>query len=319
MVRAIELFPYYEACSRVTGECLRSIAECRRQPCDRSVALCALGVVEAKEGLLAALAVLEDQPGTHPQPEFERDYPVTLREHAELHERITASLGRIEVGPEWDARVQGVLWKAIARELAHRGRLILSLRLIDLEPPLILRPEGGVTPAMHWTTLPMSLTDMFPLWPELRRHYLQEAEKTLSLDPQWRPVPGASSAGDLLLHIPIWESFLISHVVCGDEEPPAGIDPTWYRLSVESHWDVLAERFSSVDDLRRLCGAVWSRTDSAFSRLGVEDLGRTSWSPVGDLTAHHSLWHSVEHFIHHLAQIGMINYLNALSMGKEEG
>lgn len=196
------------------------------------------------------------------------------------------------------------LWSKLDKVVTARAHLILHLHSLGVGPPATWAPRRD-TPADGWADGPVAAHDVLTRWPHFHRRYLRTLQALPPGALAYRPAPGRAGLGDLLLHIPIRERWLLC-LATGRHPGPEPINGEWFRLKAAGTWSALGERFATVADLTELWGRVRRATSADLAGLTTGDLRRQVETPAGIASGHYLLWHALEHGIHHLAQADLM-------------
>jgi uncharacterized damage-inducible protein DinB len=222
-----------------------------------------------------------------------------MREFAEtdLCERRRPTWGGGENSLRW------ILSHLVEHDLHHRGQVFTRLRLLGYDPPSTFpRPAVmGWTPAVNWREGEIEISHIVPV------ASLSDA------DLAFRPSPALPSAHDLVLHIFVWEDFLIRQTLKGEADQDWGPIEGWFRKGrVDDLAATLGSRFPSPASLVAAMDAVGHATASFIDGVSVHDLPRAHDTPWGLQTLHHTLWYAREHMVHHRGQV----FLRIRMLGK---
>ncbi|MGH2376436.1 MAG: DinB family protein, partial [bacterium] len=205
-----------------------------------------------------------------------------------------------------DNTLRWILWHLVEHDQHHRGQIYTRLRLIGYDPPSTFpRPAVmAATPAARWQNGEEEVRNVLPFWKQVRSD-LRDAVATLEdRDLDFRPAADLPSIHDLILHIFIWEDFLVRQNLKGEMNRGWWkIQELFWRPAVQSLAEQIGAHFPSVASLLEALDAVRDATNEFMSRLTLPDLTKlheTSWGPQ---TTHHTLWYAREHMVHHRAQI----------------
>lgn len=198
-----------------------------------------------------------------------------------------------------------IFWHLVEHDQHHRAQVYTRVRMLGYRPPQML-PRPAVmswTPAVHWKPGEEEVRHVVPFWDRVHA-LLREAVATLSVaDLEFRPSADLPAVHDLILHIFIWEDFLIRQLLSGDR------DRDWWRLEA-ADWRIpigdlsrrIGARFPSSEALVEALDAVHAATRAVLARLTLADLPRLLEAPWGSQAVHHLLWYAREHAVHHRAQ-----------------
>jgi len=214
-----------------------------------------------------------------------------------------------------DNTLRWILWHLVEHDQHHRGQIYTRMRLLGYDPPSTFpRPAVmGSTPAAHWDDGEEEIRNLVPFWNQVRSR-LREAVATLTDDDlAFTPAPEFPSVHDMILHIFIWEDFLIRQNLQGQ------MDQAWWKIegsdwrsTVPSLAKAIGSRFPTVTSLLEGLDAVGAATKSFTEGLTLDDLVTTHPTSWGSETLHHTLWYAREHMVHHRAQI----FLRMRMMGR---
>ena len=199
-----------------------------------------------------------------------------------------------------------IFWHLVEHDQHHRAQLYTRLRMLGHQPPQIWpRPQVmGRTPAGSWRTGEAAVTDVIPYWKHLHGA-LRKAVATLAeADLRFTPAPGRPTIHDLVLHIFIWEDFLIRQNLKGEMGRPSGKIEGWFwKSEITQLAQNVGPVFPTVEALLEGMDAVYAATRAYVEGLATTDLVRTIETPAGPETVHHVLWYAREHAVHHRAQV----------------
>lgn len=199
---------------------------------------------------------------------------------------------------EKDNTLRWIFWHLVEHDQHHRGQVFTRVRLLGHQPPSTFpRPEVmGSTPAAAWKAGEEEARNIVPFWNPVQSS-LREAVAALSpADLAFRPAEGLPSIHDLILHIFVWEDFLIRQNLKGE------MDQAWWKI-VPSLGHCIGERFPTVSSLLEGLDTVHAATEAFLTTLTLQDLPKTHPTPWGEETLHHTLWYAREHTVHHRAQL----------------
>lgn len=199
-----------------------------------------------------------------------------------------------------------ILWHLVEHDQHHRAQVYTRLRLLGRQPSPIF-PRPGVTawtPAADWRGGEEVTDHIVPFW-DAARATLREAVAGLDdTDLAFRPADHLPSIHDLILHLFIWEDFLVRQILRGEVARSWGRIEGWFwRYDVASLAAAAGDRFRTVAALLEGLDAVWEATRDFVRSLVPVNLTRIHQTPWGSQTLHHALWYAREHLVHHRAQI----------------
>ena len=208
----------------------------------------------------------------------------------------------------WDEHntLRWILWHLVEHDQHHRGQLYTRVRMLGHAPPQIW-PRTGVmrrTPARDWRTGEVTITDIVPFWKPLHASMHQAVGALADGDLTFAHAPGRPTIHDLVLHIFIWEDFLIRQNL-GRQTGTAsgGIQGWFWKSDVTQISRNVGPHFPTVASLLEGMDAVHRATRTFIEGLAVADLAKTVETPNGPETVHHLLWYAREHTVHHRAQL----------------
>jgi uncharacterized damage-inducible protein DinB len=199
-----------------------------------------------------------------------------------------------------------ILWHLVEHDQHHRAQVYTRLRMLGYAPPQIFpRPTAmGQTPAVHWQPGEEEIGRIVPYWNHAHS-VLREAVGMLSApDLRERPSAGLPTVHDLILHIFVWEDFLVRQTIGGERGRGWWrIEDSFHRIPVPDLGQRIGDRFPTAGALTEALDTVHRATESFVERLSLADLPRLHETPWGPQTVHHGLWYAREHLVHHRAQI----------------
>lgn len=199
-----------------------------------------------------------------------------------------------------------IFWHLVEHDQHHRAQIYTRLRMLGYDPPPIFpRPAVmGWTPAAQWKAGEEEIGRIVPYWSHIHS-VLREAVGTLSApDLRFRPSVGLPTVHDMILHIFIWEDFLMRQTLGGERDRDWWhIEGSFRRIPVPELGPRIGDRFATAESLAEALDAVHRATASFIERLTLADLPRLHETPWGPQTLHHTLWYAREHTVHHRAQL----------------
>ncbi len=199
-----------------------------------------------------------------------------------------------------------IFWHLVDHDQHHRGQVYTRVRMLGYEPPPTFpRPAAmGWTPATAWRPGEEEPGHIVPFW-EAVRSTLHDAVASLTdADLRFRPGQDFPSIHDLVLHLFIWEDFLIRQMLKAEVDQNWGrIEGEFWKCAVTDLARTIGDRFPSVDSLVETLDAVQEATRVFVEGLELQDLPRTHDTLWGPQTLHHTLWYAREHAVHHRAQL----------------
>jgi uncharacterized damage-inducible protein DinB len=208
----------------------------------------------------------------------------------------------------WDEEntLRWILWHLVEHDQHHRGQIYTRVRMLGHTPRQIWpRPTVmGRTPAPDWRAGEIAMTDIVPFWKHVHAG-LREAVSTLTdADLTFAHAPGRPTIHDLVLHIFIWEDFLIRQNLGRQMGTASGSIQGWFwKSDVTQMAKNVGPYFPTVASLLAGMDAVHASTRTFVNGLAVADLAKTVETPNGPETVHHVLWYAREHTVHHRAQV----------------
>ncbi len=199
-----------------------------------------------------------------------------------------------------------MLWHLVEHDQHHRGQVYTRLRMLGYQPPSTF-PRAAVmggTPAAHWRLGEVEIKDIVPFWKAVRSTVHDAVASLTAADLPFRPADGFPSIHDLVLHLFIWEDFLIRQMLKGEVNQDWGrIEGSFWKCQVTDLALTIGDRFPSVVSLLEAMDAVHDATRVFIEGLEIGDLTRPHETPWGPQTLHHTLWYAREHAVHHRAQL----------------
>jgi len=199
-----------------------------------------------------------------------------------------------------------ILWHLVEHDQHHRAQLYTRARLRGHNPPQIWpRPDVmGRTPARRWRGDEVAIGDVVPFWKQVHATLRQAASALTDADLTFAHAAGRPTIHDLILHIFIWEDFLIRQNLGKQMGTASGNIQGWFWRSGTSQMARnVGPYFPTVAALIEGMDAVHSATRAFVAGLAVADLAKTVETPGGPETVHHVLWYAREHTVHHRAQL----------------
>lgn len=199
-----------------------------------------------------------------------------------------------------------ILWHLVEHDQHHRALVYARVRMLGYDPPPLF-PRPAVmnwTPAVSWRPGEAEVGHIVPYWDRVHTQLRQAVGSLAASDLQFQPWPGLPTAHDIILHVVIWEDFLIRQALGGnDDDRPWDIEDTLWHISMHELGRRLRARFATVESLVRVLEEVHRATRTRLARLTLPALARTIDTPWGSQTVHHALWYAREHTVHHRAQL----------------
>ncbi len=199
-----------------------------------------------------------------------------------------------------------ILWHLVEHDQHHRGQVITRARIRGHTPPQIWPRPGAMnrTPAREWQAGEAAITDIVPFWKQVHATMRQAVGVLTDADLTFVHAPGRPTIHDLVLHIFIWEDFLIRQNLGKQVGMASGNIQGWFwRSEVSQMAANVGSYFPTVAALLEGMDAVHAATRRLVEGLTVSDLASTVDTPRGPETVHHLLWYAREHTVHHRAQL----------------
>jgi uncharacterized damage-inducible protein DinB len=205
-----------------------------------------------------------------------------------------------------DNTLRWILWHLVEHDQHHRAQIFTRLRMRGHAPPQIW-PRPSVmarTPAHNWHPGDVAITDVVPFWKQVHASLRRATAALTDQDLAFAHMPGRPTIHDLVLHIVIWEDFLIRQNLGRQVGKASGKIQGWFwRSDVSQMAANVGSYFPTVAALLEGMDEVHAATRTAVAGLSVTDLARTVETPRGPQSVHHLLWYAREHTIHHRAQL----------------
>ena len=199
-----------------------------------------------------------------------------------------------------------ILWHLVEHDQHHRAQIFTRLRMRGQAAPQIW-PRPGVmagTPARNWRPEEVAITDVVPFWKQVHASLRRATTELTDEDLTFTHMPGRPTIQDLVLHIFIWEDFLIRQNLRKQLGTASGKIQGWFwRSDVSQMAANVGSYFPTVAALLEGMDEVHAATQSTVAGLSVTDLARTVETPRGPQSVHHLLWYAREHTVHHRAQL----------------
>lgn len=199
-----------------------------------------------------------------------------------------------------------ILWHLVEHDQHHRGQLWTRARMLGRAPRQIW-PRPDVmrrTPARDWRTGDVAITDIVPFWKQVHGTLRRAVSTLTDADLAFAHAPGRPTIHDLVLHIFIWEDFLIRQNLGRQMGTASGSIQGWFwKSDVTQMASNVGPYFPTVGSLLAGMDAVHAATRAFVEELPVADLAKTVETPNGAETVHHVLWYAREHTVHHRAQL----------------
>ena len=199
-----------------------------------------------------------------------------------------------------------ILWHLVEHDQHHRGQLCTRLRMLGHTPPQIW-PRAGVmrqTPAGNWRLEEAAIADIVPFWKQLHASMHRAVGALSDADLAYTHAPGRPTIHDLVLHIFIWEDFLVRQNLGGQMGTASGGIQGWFwKSDVTQISRNVGAYFPTVAALLDGMDAVHRATRAFIEKLDMADLAKTVGTPRGPEAVHHVLWYAREHTVHHRGQL----------------
>jgi uncharacterized damage-inducible protein DinB len=209
-----------------------------------------------------------------------------------------------------DNTLRWMVWHLVEHDQHHRAQAYTRLRLLGHEPPPSFPRQlvMGFTPAGAWRPGEDEVRNIVPFWNSLRSTLREAVAGLTQEDLAFKPAgeglaQGLASIHDIILHIFIWEDFLIPQRHQDDVAGWGKSEGWFWKSAVDSLAENVGEHFPSVPALLNGLDSVGEATNAFIGRLTLSDLTRTYQTPWGPQTLHHRLWYAREHMVHHRAQL----------------
>jgi uncharacterized damage-inducible protein DinB len=240
-------------------------------------------------------AILEGLQAAHaPVESFLRELDA-----AELCEKRRATWGEHNT-------LRWILWHLVEHDQHHRAQFYTRMRMQGHHPSQIWpRPAVmGRTPAQGWRGDEIAITDIVPFWKQLHASLREATSALADADLTFTYAPGRPTIHDLILHIFVWEDFLIRQNLGKQMGSASGNIQGWFwRSDVSQMSRNVGPYFPTVASLIEGMDAVHAATRAFVAGLPVAELAKTVETPGGAETVHHLLWYAREHTVHHRAQL----------------
>ena len=197
-------------------------------------------------------------------------------------------------------------WHLVEHDQHHRAQIYTRLRMLGHQPPQIWpRPQVmSRSPAVRWQGGEVAISDIVPFWKQVNAQLRDAVGRLSDADLTFSPAPGRPTIHDLILHIFIWEDFLIRQNLGHQMGTASGKIQGWFwKSEVPELAKNVGPTFPTVGSLLEAMDAVHASTRAFIEGFPPSDLGRTLETPSGPETVHHTLWYAREHTIHHRAQL----------------
>jgi uncharacterized damage-inducible protein DinB len=199
-----------------------------------------------------------------------------------------------------------ILWHLVEHDQHHRAQLYTRMRMRGHNPSQIW-PRPGVmarTPAGEWREGDAAVGDIVPFWKQVHGTLRRATSALTDADLTFAPAPGRPTMHDLILHIFIWEDFLIRQNLGKQMGAASGNIQGWFwRSDVPQMAKNVGPYFPTVAATIEGMDAVHAATRAFVDGLSLADLAKTVDTPGGPETVHHLLWYAREHTVHHRAQL----------------
>ncbi len=199
-----------------------------------------------------------------------------------------------------------VLWHLVEHDQHHRGQIYTRVRMRGHTPPQIWPRPGvmGRTPARDWRAGEVAIADIVPFWKQVHATMRQAVGALTDADLTFAHAPGRPTIHDLVLHIFIWEDFLIRQNLGRQMGTASGNIQGWFwKSDVTQMARNVGPYFPTVASLLEGMDAVHAATRAFVEGLTVTDLAKMVETPGGPEAVHHLLWYAREHTVHHRAQV----------------
>jgi uncharacterized damage-inducible protein DinB len=240
-------------------------------------------------------AILEGLQATHaPVDAFLKDLDA-----ADLCEKRRATWGDQNT-------LRWILWHLVEHDQHHRAQLCTRARMLGHAPRQIWpRPDVmGRTPARDWRAGEVAITDIVPFWKQVHATLRRAVSTLTDADLAFAHAPGRPTIHDLVLHIFIWEDFLIRQNLGRQMGTASGSIQGWFwKSDVTQMARNVGPYFPTVGSLLDGMDGVHAATRAFVEELAVAELAKTVETPNGAETVHHVLWYAREHTVHHRAQL----------------
>ncbi len=231
------------------------------------------------------------------------------------HAPVEAFLGDLDAADLCEKRratwgehntLRWMLWHMVEHDQHHRAQIFTRLRMRGHSVPQIW-PRPGVmagTPAHNWRPDDVDITDVVPFWKQVHASLRQATAALSDEDLTFSHMPERPTIQDLLLHIFIWEDFLIRQNLKRQLGTASGRIQGWFwRSDVSQMAANVGSYFPTVAALLEAMAEVHAATQTTVAGLSVADLTKTVETPRGPQSVHHLLWYAREHTVHHRAQL----------------
>lgn len=123
-----------------------------------------------------------------------------------------------------------ILWHLVKHDQHHRAQGYTRLRLLGRQPPPIF-PRPSVmawTPAARWRADEDVLDHIVPFWDAARATLREAVARMDDAHLACRPADHLPSIHDLILHLIVWEDFLVRQILRGEAGRPWGRIEGWF-------------------------------------------------------------------------------------------
>ncbi len=331
-MKAIDLFPYWNdnrgLLIEIAGALRDEDLDFRPAPALRSLGEVLRHVITAEEfwwhGGIQGKPYEEWRPGWERLTDEEKHehrrqrFPTTqsiLEGLEAAHAPVDAFLKELDAAELCEKRraawgdhntLRWILWHLVEHDQHHRGQVITRARMRGHSPPQIWpRPRAmSRTPAADWQAGEVAITDIVPFWKHVHATMRDAVGALTDADLTSTHAPGRPTIHDLVLHIFIWEDFLIRQNLGRQMGVGSGNIQGWFwRSEVSQMAANVGPYFPTVAALLDGMDAVHAATRELVQGLAVTDLARSVETPGGPETVHHLLWYAREHTVHHRAQL----------------
>jgi uncharacterized damage-inducible protein DinB len=199
-----------------------------------------------------------------------------------------------------------IFWHLVEHDQHHRAQVYTRLRMLGYDPPPIWpRPTVmGWTPATRWSPGEEEVKHIVPYWDHVHAVLRQAVASLSAADLTVRLSADLPTLHDLVLHIVIWEDFLVRQILGEERDRDWGhIEGSDWRIPVGELGARIGSRFPSAEALVEALEKVHGVTRAFLDRLTLADLPQARVTPWGEATVHYLLWYAREHTVHHRAQL----------------
>jgi uncharacterized damage-inducible protein DinB len=332
-MRAIELFPYWEHDRALLLEMIANLADehlaFRIQPGFPSLGGMLRHLITTEEHWWHGGILGEPYPAWRPEgwerwtaEEKEayraRRFPTvaSIREGLRAaHAPVVAFLCDLDAWALCEKRVatwgesntlRWIFWHLVEHDQHHRAQIAVRLRLLGYRlPPLVPHPAVmAQTPAVRWRPGEVETKHIVPYWDDVHTVLRDAVAPLAAPDLAYRPSGDLPTVHDLVLHIIVWEDFLMRQVVGGERiRHWWRIEGSWWQMPLGDLGAQIGARFPSGESLVEALDRVHAHTNVVLGGLTIADLVRTHPMPWGEATTHYILWYAREHTVHHRAQL----------------